>query len=59
MPSPTSSPAIFELRSVEPADSAGYQEFGLHNRRERIVAILAASLGVLTVAAIAALMGMV
>jgi hypothetical protein len=41
------------------SDSAGHQEIDAHDeRRERLISVLAASLAVLIVAAIAVLMGM-
>lgn len=46
----------FDLAALEPA---AHQEVGAHDeRRERLVTMLAASLAVLIVAAIAVLMGM-
>jgi len=48
-----------DSHSTSPAQSTGYQEIGQHtNRRERFITALATSLAVMSVAAIAVLMGM-
>ena len=52
-------PMSLDLFPSSPADSASFQEIQREiDRRERLVAVLATSLGVLTVVAIAVLMGM-
>jgi len=52
-------PMSLDLFPSSPAESASYQEIRRRiDRRERLVAVLATSLGVLVVVAIAILMGM-
>ena len=52
-------PLLLDFHSALSSESAGYQEIVAHNdRRERLVTVVAASLAVLIVAAIAVLMGM-
>ena len=52
-------PMSLDFHSTSPAQPAGYQEIGQHtNRRERLITMLATSLAVMIVAAIAVLMGM-
>jgi hypothetical protein len=50
---------LLNFRSASSSEAAGYQESAAHiDRRERLVTVVAASLAVLIVAAIAVLMGM-
>jgi hypothetical protein len=50
---------LLDFHSVSSSQLAAYQEIAAHNdRRERLVTVVAASLAVLIVAAIAVLMGM-
>jgi hypothetical protein len=52
-------PMSLDFQSPLPAQPVGYQEIGQHtNQRERLITVLAISLAVIIVAAIAVLMGM-